>query len=106
MKFKKTISWLVLVIAVLSLFCSAIGVFSSYGGGKYEYQSFHGQTITIYGKGIYQNDSLSIAAQGIAQDVITMVLGIPLLIISLYLARRNSLKGRLLLGTLGTCCHR
>ena len=60
------------------------------------------ETIKIYGKGLYRYDSVSIATQGIAQDIVTIVLGIPLLVIALFLARRGSLKGKLLLtGTLG-----
>lgn len=60
------------------------------------------ETIKIYGKGLYRYDSVSIATQGIAQDIVTIVLGVPLLVVSLFLALRGSLKGRLLLtGTLG-----
>lgn len=61
----------------------------------------HGQAVKIYGKGLYQNDSVTAAAQAIPQDIVTMVIGIPLLLISLFLARKGLLKGRLLLaGTL------
>jgi hypothetical protein len=102
MKFARSISVLVIIIVLLSLTACIIGVFSSGGGGRYEIQSFRGETITLYGKGIYHYDSVSMAAQGKAQDVVTMVLGIPLLIISLCMSRKGSLKGRLLLtGTLG-----
>lgn len=102
MKYKKTISLLVFCIVVLSLIASAIGVFSNQGNGKYEMESFRAETVTIYGKGVYQNDSVAMVAQAKAQDTVTMVLGIPLLVISLYLSRKGLLKGRLLLtGTLG-----
>lgn len=102
MKFKKTISLLVIIIAILALFASVYGIFSNQGNVEYEIQSFRGDPVTIYGKGLYQNDSVTIAAQGKAQDVVTIILGIPLLFISLCLARKGSLKGRLLLtGTLG-----
>ncbi len=102
MKFKKTISLLVLCIIILSLAVSAYGVFSNQGQGKYQFNSLHGKTIIIYGKGLYQFDSVSVASQAIAQDIITMILGIPLLIIALYLSSKGLLKGKLLLsGTLG-----
>jgi hypothetical protein len=46
--------------------------------------------------------SAEVAPQGIAQDYITLFLGIPLLIASLFLAQKGLLKGRYLLaGTLG-----
>ncbi|MBA1334922.1 MAG: hypothetical protein HPY66_0543 [Firmicutes bacterium] len=102
MKFKKPISILVLCIAVLSLVAAAVGILSNQGPGQYEFESIHGETVTIYGKGIYQHDSIAVVAQGIAQDIATMLLGVPVLIISLYLSRKGLLKGRLLLtGTLG-----
>jgi len=102
MKHKKTISLLVGCIVVLSVFAALVGIFSDAGPGAYEIESFRGETIKIFGKGLYRYDSVSIAAQGIAQDIVTIALGVPLLVISLILALRGSLKGRLLLtGTLG-----
>ena len=102
MKFRKSVSLLVLLIAVLSLAASVFGVFTNQGEGTHEFTSIHGEIVKIYGKGLYQFDSVSTASQGIAQDVVTIILGIPLLVISLFLARKGSIKGRLLLtGTLG-----
>ncbi|MDF2531566.1 MAG: hypothetical protein K0Q65_1147, partial [Clostridia bacterium] len=104
MRNKKTVTVLVVLIAILAFIASAIGVFSGQNGIAVErqYQSIHGESISLYGKGIYQNDSVSLAAQGIAQDVVTLILGIPMLLISLILARKNLLRGRLLLlGTVG-----
>ena len=55
----------------------------------------------IYGHGVYRYDPLSMAAQGISQDAVTLVLGIPLLLVSLHLYRQRRLRGQLLLtGTL------
>ena len=102
MRFKKAVTSLVILIIVLSVFTCIIGIFSEGGPGKHDIESLRGETITIYGQGIYRDDSVAAVAQGIAQDIITLVLGIPLLLISLYFSRKGSLKGRLLLtGTLG-----
>lgn len=102
MKFKGVISVLVLCIAVFSLIACAYGVFTNQGQGQYEFVSINGETVQIYGKGLYQKDSVAIVTQGIAQDVVTMVLGVPLLLLSLYFFRKGSLKGSLLLtGTIG-----
>ncbi|WP_202915891.1 hypothetical protein [Pontibacter pamirensis] len=102
MKTVKTITVLVLLIALLALVATATGIFSDGGPGVYEYTSVRGQKITIYGKGLYQHMSAEVAPQGIAQDVVTLAVGIPLLLISLLLFRKGSLRGMFLLcGTLG-----
>ena len=102
MKYNRSISLLVLCIVVLSVFASIIGIFSNAGPGAHEIESFRGETIAIHGRGLYREDSISIVAQGTAQDIITLVIGIPLLIVSLRMLLKGSLKGRLLLtGTLG-----
>jgi len=94
---------LVLLIIVLSLIVSTYGFFSN----KMVYenktiQTINGEIITLYGKGLYFNDSISMSAQARAQDIVTLVIGIPLLIVSLFLSNKNSLRGKLLLtGTLG-----
>ncbi|WP_147534797.1 hypothetical protein [Bacillus marasmi] len=102
MKFKKPITILVLMIILLSLFASVYGAIANGGPGQHTFTSIEGLTISIYGKGLYENDSVAMAVQARAQDVVTLCLGIPLLSLSLYLSRKNSLRGRLLLtGTLG-----
>ncbi|MEH7156858.1 hypothetical protein [Neobacillus drentensis] len=102
MKNQKSISILVFVITILSIGATSYGIFSNQGPGEYEYQSIFGETISIYGVGLYKHDSVSMAAQAIAQDYVTLCLGVPLLILSLFLSRKGRLKGHLLLtGTLG-----
>ncbi len=102
MKYQKTITILVIIIAVFSFIAAAQGMFSSQGPGPYEFTSIHGQQVLIYGKGIYQHMSAEVAPQGIAQDVVTMFVGIPLLIGSLYFTRKGLLRARLVLsGVLG-----
>lgn len=102
MKYRKTILALVLCIAALSLIATTLGIFSNQGPGEHEYVSIFGQTISIYGKGIYKNNSKTAAMQAIPQDIVTLAIGIPLLLVSLFLSRKDSIKSRLLLcGTLG-----
>lgn len=104
MKNQKTITALVLFIFLLALAASSIGVFSGWeqSGTEQTFQSIFQENVKVYGKGIYRHDSVSVASQGIAQDVVTLILGLPLLLVSLLLARRGLLKGRLLLtGTVG-----
>ncbi|MCA1011410.1 hypothetical protein [Halobacillus halophilus] len=102
MKFKKEITWLVYLTSIVSLFVAFVGVSSSRHSSFTSFQSIQGENIPIYGKGLYQLDSVSAAAQVIAQDWVTLLLGLPLLWFSLHWARRGSIKGRILLaGTIG-----
>lgn len=101
-KHTKAICILVVGIAFLALLSSLTGLFSSGGPGEYEYTSINGESVRIYGVGLYKNDSVSVAAQGIASDLVTSVLGIPLLLLSLYFSIKGSFRaGLLLTGTLG-----
>jgi hypothetical protein len=98
----KTITILVLLTALLAAFAAAAGIFTTQGSGSYEFKTIHDQTVTIYGKGLYQHMSADVAIQGIAQDYITLFLAIPLLLLSLFWARKGSLKGKFILaGTIG-----
>ena len=47
MKYNRLISLLVLCIAILSIFASAIGIFSNAEGAAYEIESFRGETIEL-----------------------------------------------------------
>ncbi|OFX63088.1 MAG: hypothetical protein A2066_03525 [Bacteroidetes bacterium GWB2_41_8] len=102
MLYKKTVSILVICIALLASIAATAGIFTSQGSGPYEFKTIHGQTVTIYGKGLYRHMSADVAIQGIAQDYITLFLAAPLLLLALLWARRGSLKGKFILaGTLG-----
>lgn len=90
------------LIALLAIIAASIGIFSTGGPGPYEIETVRGETVTVYGQGLYKHMSKDVAPQGIAQDYITLFLAVPLLLISLVWARKGSVKGRFLLaGTLG-----
>jgi hypothetical protein len=50
----------------------------------------------LLAKGTYINDTVSTVAQMMGQDLVTLVIGVPILMGSLYLISQNSLKGRLI----------
>lgn len=97
MKNKKILTTLILLIIVFAAIATLAGILSDNGKGKYEFKSIHGQTVTIYGKGLYQHMSSDVAIQGIAQDYITLLIAIPFLFFALYKTRSGSLKGKYLL---------
>jgi hypothetical protein len=97
MRYKKAVSILVYCISILAILAATAGIFSKNGPGEFEHISIRGETVTIFGKGIYQDMSADLAIQGISQDVVTLCIGIPFLLASLYFARKGSLKGRIML---------
>lgn len=103
MPFNRPITLLVLLILLLSGVASVYGLLAGgEGEGEGIHTSVRGETVTLYGKGLYRDDSVTIAVQARAQDAVTCAVGIPLLSISLRLARMGSLKGKLMMaGTLG-----
>jgi hypothetical protein len=95
-----SLKWLVPLIFVLTLVAAGAGLAPG-DGQPYPLTSFRGEQVDINARGLYYWDTVSIAAQAQANDLVTLVLGLPLLTISFYLTLRGSLRGRLLLtGTL------
>ena len=102
MKYKSTLKWLIPIMGVLALIAASAGLFDPTPGEAYAYTNHRGEEATIYGQGLYYYDTVSSAAQMQGNDLITLSVGLPLLIISTFLAFRGSLRGKLLLtGTLG-----
>ncbi len=102
MKYRSALKWLIPLIGVLALLAVAVGLFYDTPGQPYPYTNHRGETVLINGHGLYYYDTVSTVAQMQGNDLITLVVGLPLLAISTWLAFRNSLRGKLLLtGTLG-----
>jgi len=102
MKNQSSLKWLISLIGVLSLIAAGAGIFYQFPGEPYPYTNHRGESVMINGQGLYYYDTVSTAAQAQANDLITLVVGLPLLVVSAWLAFRSSLRGRLLLtGTLG-----
>lgn len=93
--------WLVPLIFVLTLAATVAGLWPG-EGTPYPLTNFRGEQVTINARGLYSWDTVSSAAQMQANDLVTLALGLPLLAISYWLARRGSLRGKIVLaGTLG-----
>jgi hypothetical protein len=97
MQNKKHITVLVILITSLAVIATLAGILSNSGNGGYEYESIRGQSVLIYGKGLYQHMSSDVAIQGIAQDYVTLLLAFPFLLFALFRFRKGSLKGKYML---------
>lgn len=83
MKNRKTITMLTVLIVLFSLIAAITSIFSGGGPGRHLLTSVRDETIMLYGRGLYQDDSVSMASQAIAQNAVTILVGIPMLIVSL-----------------------
>jgi hypothetical protein len=102
MKNQKSLKILIPLIGLFALFAVSMGLFYETPGQPYPYTNQRGERVMIHGHGLYFYDTVSTTAQMQGNDLITLVVGLPLLAISTGLALRGSLRGRLLLtGTLG-----
>jgi len=102
MKVSNPLIWLVGLIAVLALVAAGIGLFLQDGGQVSTVTSLRGQTVQLYGQGLYRYDTFLIGAGNRGTDAATLVFEIPLLVLALVFYRRGSFKGGLwLIAALG-----
>lgn len=90
----------VLSILIVTLSLLAAGASMVWPKGEtrpYETVNLRGESALIQGSGLYRYDTVSMASQASAQDYVTLFIGVPLLVLATILARKGSLRGRLLL---------
>jgi hypothetical protein len=93
----RTIPILVGIVIVLALVTSLTGLFWQGGDAPTSFTTIHGATVEIHGSGIYRYDSITRAEANRGADVVTLAIALPLLILSLVLFRRGSMRGTLML---------
>jgi len=99
---KVSVIRLSIVIAVLASLASATGLLWQGHGSSYPFETVRGEQVMVRGRGLYRYDSVSFAAQGVAQDAVTLIVAVPLLVAATIMAVRGRLAGHLLLsGVLG-----
>ena len=99
---QKRITNLSIIIIIFASIAAGLGVFWQGEGEAFTFETLRGETVEVLGRGLYYYDTVSIAAQAVAQDAVTLFVGVPLLITGIILTRKNSRRGYLLLtGTLG-----
>ena len=99
---KNIVIGLSLLIAFLAALAAATGLFSKENGASFTVSTLHGQTAQILGHGLYRYDTVFFGTGFRGQDAVALFLGVPLLLIAVYLYQRGSVGGHLLLtGILG-----
>ena len=97
----RTLEGMAAAVIVLSIIAALWGVWPG-EGSRFTTVSAWGESVDMHGEGLYHRDSHSMAVQAIAQDWVTLVLGVPLMTLAIVLVRRGSYRGRLLLtGAMG-----
>jgi hypothetical protein len=100
MKPSNALTRLATLVAILAVLYSSIGLFSQSGAGPFSFTSLHGEVVQIYGRGLYHNDTLFRAPILRGTDAITLFVGVPLLLLAIFLDRRGGLRSRLFLTSL------
>jgi hypothetical protein len=97
MKKSNTLTVLTLLVAIFAIAYTSIGLFSKGGPGPRQFTTLHAQTVEIYGRGIYRNDTSLRATTFRGTDAVTLFICVPALLMALLWYRRGSLRGGLLL---------
>ena len=101
MKRSRAVVGLAALIAALALIAAGTGLFWQDAGSPFTFTTLRGQTVEMYGRGLYRFDTRFMGAGNRGTDAVTLTLGIPLLIVATLRYRRGSLRwGLLLVGTL------
>lgn len=98
MKNQPALNWLIPLVGILALVTALAGLFWPVAGSPVTFTSLHGMAVEMYGQSLYRYDSLFSGAAFRGTDAVTLILGLPLLILGAMLYRRGSLRGGLLLG--------
>jgi hypothetical protein len=99
MKNQTALTWLVPLIAILAGIAAGAGLFWQDEGDSYAFTSLYGETVQIYGRGVYEHDTIFSVGASQGADVVALFVAMPLLIVSFLLYRRGSLRGGFLLAS-------
>ncbi len=80
----------ILVLAGLVALAALVPLLVSSGPGPSTHLSVRGEAVVLHGVGPYRDMPADVAVQGLAQDVVTLGLAVPVLLAALAFARRGS----------------
>ncbi|RCK73798.1 MAG: hypothetical protein ANABAC_2871 [Anaerolineae bacterium] len=93
----KTLTWLVPLIAVLAFVSALAGLFLPGGTGPFTFTSLRGYEVQMFGRGLYQYDTLLVGAALRGTDAVTLLISLPLLMYFFWKAQRGGQNARLAL---------
>ncbi len=85
------------VTGFIALISSGMGLFWHPTSNSFSFITLNGQTVEIYGQGLYQYDTLFKAPLLRGTDAVILFLALPLLALALIWARGGNLRGRVFL---------
>jgi hypothetical protein len=89
-------------LAVVVVVAAAVGLFTTGGPGPHDVLTPRGQTVQLYGTGLYRYDSWLIGVGNRGTDAVTLFVEVPMLLTALLGYRRRSLRSSVVLvGVLG-----
>jgi hypothetical protein len=93
----RVITAIAALAAVLTVVATLGGILGQESGEPLPFTTARGESVELFGRGLYRYDSLFSGANFRAQDIVVLALGVPALAVAAFLARRGSRRGRLLL---------
>lgn len=93
MKTSNILIWLAGLIALLALIAAGIGLFWNENRPSVPFITLHGQTVQLYGAGLYRNDTVLSAVGYRLGDGFVLAAGLPLLLIALWYYQRGFIRG-------------
>lgn len=97
MRSLKTTRILSVAIVFLSILTSGVGLFWQTGGKSFTVQNTHGDTVRLFGQGLYAYDTNIQAEINKGTDIITLFVAVPLLIAAVILSRKPGVRQRFFL---------
>jgi hypothetical protein len=88
---------LCLLIAILSAAAAVGGLAWQAAAASETVVTARGDIVELYGRGLYRHDSLFVGAGFVGQDWVTLLLGVPALLVATFSFARGSFRGTLLL---------
>ena len=96
-KSEEVVYVLAILVIVIAVICSIVPLVIKSEIADKNILSTFGTEVTLYGKGLYAMNSYSSAIQAIAQDMVTLILVVPGMIVSLIMIRKKSVLGKFIL---------